>query len=305
MAEKIKKSLSWITFFTIAILIVGSGLYPFFFSSVKSATTSTVTSQVAVGNAIPVVSSVELDLPSSLVENSSVTATCTATITDTNGGATVSYATATMYYSNVADGPSCNDDNNDCYTQIACSLGNPSGNTIYATCTEAIWFYAIPTDGGATTWNCDVIAEDNQTDTATSTDATPAEIATLNAVEITSSVAYGTLSVGATSSASQTTIATTTGNAALDLLSSSTDFILAGGVATIAGDKQVYSLSDVAYESMTTCATTSYSSIEAVLAKPTASPSNSTDTIYWKMSIPAGAGVGTYNSTSSIVATAD
>ncbi len=303
MPEKTKRTISWTIFFGIAFLMIGIGFasfwtFSFWSPAVKAVTTNTVIAQVEVGNDSPTFSSVYLDLPTALAENSTITATCTATVIDLQGGNTVEYATATMYLDSA--GASCDDDDNDCYTQIACSLGDVSGNNVYATCTEPIWFFAVPGE-----WNCKVIAEDNQAATGSSMTIIPVDMPTLNALQITSSIDYEILSTGATSSASQTTIATTTGNAALDLLASSTDFILAGNGVTIGGDEQVYSLIDNPYESMTSCSTTSYDKIEAVLIKPTQSPSNSFDTVYWKMKVPSGTAAGTYNSTTSIVATPD
>ncbi len=303
MAEKTKRTISWTIFFGIAFLMIGIGFASFWSPAVKAVTTSTVTSQVQVGNATPTVSDVELDLPTALTENGTTTATCTATITDTNGGGTVDHATATMYLTSA--GASCDDDGNDCYTQIACNLGEIDGNNVYATCTADIWFFATPTDAVADTWDCDVIAEDNQTATATNTTSVHPDMPTLNALQIITSIDYNVLSTGATSTDSEETIATTTGNAALDLLASSTDFILAGNGVTIGGDEQVYSLIDDPYESMTSCSTTSWVTIHAVLIKPTQTPSNSVGTVYWKMRIPESASVGTYNSTTSIVATPD
>ena len=156
MPEKIKILVPWIVFLSLAGLVVGAGLYPFWFPAVKADTTSTVISQVEVGNATPTVSAVTLALPAALTENTTTTATCTATIVDDNGGDTVDYATATIYRSGV--GSSCSASNNNCYTQVTCSLGDIDGNTVYATCTVGLWFHTDPTDAGtysAEDWNCD------------------------------------------------------------------------------------------------------------------------------------------------------
>ncbi len=266
---------------------------------------------VGIPNNPPTVPSVNLiPYPSITVnENGTTTATCTATIEDLDGGDQITAATATIYRSGVAATSSCSQDNNNCYQDITCDLSDPPvGNNKYATCTADIWFHADPTDSGdysGETWQCYVIARDNQGATGNNTDGDPPELNTLNAVIIISSINYGKLGGGGTSTDSQTTIATTTGNAALDLLASSTDFILVGNGTTIPGDKQAYSLSNVAYESMTSCSTTSWERIETELDKPYSDPSTSTDTIYWKMGIPLGQTFGIYYATTSIVATAD
>ncbi|GAI29745.1 unnamed protein product, partial [marine sediment metagenome] len=207
-------------------------------------------------NAIPTVSAVNLTpSPIVLTENTTTTVTCTATITDTDGGVTISSATGTIYRSGV--GYSCSQDDNNCYPNKTCTLSAADGNNKYATCTADIWFHADPTDAGVyegETWQCYIIAEDDQAATATNTDDTPPELNTLNALIVTGSISYGTLAAGATSSASEIVVATTTGNAAIDVNISGTD--MTTSTYSIPVSHQEYATSSVDYGSGTDASNT-------------------------------------------------
>lgn len=250
-------------------------------------------------NATPSVSSVNLTpSPIVLTENTTTTVTCTATITDTDGGATISSATGTIYRSGV--GYSCSQNDNNCYPNKACTLSAADGNNKYATCTADIWFHADPTDSGdysGDTWQCYIIAEDDQGATATNTDDTPPELNTLNALIVTSSISYGTLAPGATSSASQITTVTTTGNTAIDVNISGAD--MTTSTYSIPVSQQEYATSSVDYGSGTDASSTA---VTLVLesGKPTTHPSNQADDIYWRIEIPSGQEPVTYYGTTTI-----
>ena len=307
MAEKIKKSIPWLVFIVLAGLIVGVGLYSFLpprVPGVKAgdAATSTVLPQVEVANATPSVS-VELILPTALTENTTTTATCTATITDTDGGSDVAQATATIYRSQgaVID-ETCTKNYNRCYSTSSLSATSVAGDNYYATFTVDIWFHAEPGE-----WNCYVITEDNQAAVGTSTDSTPPEMATTSALIVESSINYQTLGPGATSSASQQTQATTTGNAAIDIkLKGTNDFSSNGN--SFEADQQEYSTSEVDYGSGTELATTSYATLELASLKPELHnpiQSTATDIVYWRIGIPADQAPGSYVGTTSAAAVLD
>jgi len=312
MAEKIKKSIPGFMFLVLAgviVMISFSSVWPLKTPGVKAETTTTFTPQVTVGNATPTVSSVELTpSPIVLTDNTTTTVTCTATINDTDGGTTISAATGTIYRSDV--GSSCSSDDNSCYPDNTCTLSAADGNNKYATCTADIWFHADPTDAGTyegQTWQCYVIAEDDQGATDSDTDTTPPELNTLAALTITSSIDYETLFAGATSSSSKTTTATTTGNTAIDVKIRGTDMEKDGG-ATIPGAQQEYATSSVDYGLGTDMSTTTYVALELESLKPVQHnpvQATATDDILWRIGIPVDQVSGIYYGTTTVAAQAD
>jgi len=263
--------------------------------------------EATITNSAPSLSSVDLNGGSAitLTENATTTITCTGTITDTNGGSDISSATSSVYRSDL--GSSCTADDENCYKigSSECVLGTPSGNDRSATCTTNIWFFADPTDSGtysASTWQCEITATDAQSAQGSGTDATPPELNTLVALDVTSSIDYGTLSAGDTvDPITMTTTATTTGNASIDVQLSGTDLT---GAGTIDVGQQKYATSSVAYSGATALSGTP-TTLELESTKPTENPSNQSDVVYWGISIPAGQTVGEYDGTNTFTAIAD
>ena len=304
MAEKAKKSIPWLLILALIALSCGIG-FQLGVPKIK-ADTNTVTPTVTVGNAAPTVSNVNLTPdPIVVTENTTTTVTCTATLTDTNGGNDISSATATIYRSGV--GSNCSADDNNCYKVASCTLGTASGNDRSATCTADIWFHAEPTDSGTyegETWQCEVTAADSQSATGSGTDSTPPELEAQNAITVTASINYGTLSPGATSSASEIITATTTGNTAVDVQLSGTDMTSTSTTSTIPVAQQEYALSSVEYGSGTDLSGTP-APLELESVKPTTHPSDQSDDIYWRIGIPSGQDPGTYTGTTTVDAIAD
>lgn len=264
------------------------------------------TSTVTVGNAAPIVSNVVLNGGDniSLTENTTTNVICTATITDNNGGSDITSATAVIYRTGV--GYNCTADDNNCYRNISCTLSAPEGNNRYATCTAAIWFHAEPTDTGSPwesdNWTCYVLAQDTQNATGTAT-SSAVELNTLRALDFSSLIDYGTYGPGqGDASTTHETIATTTGNSAIDVELSGTNMTSNGN--SIPVSQEHYATSTVAW-SDGIALTTNPTAFEVDLPKPTTHPSNSTDIIYWGIQIPSGQPVGTYTGTVTVNAIAD
>ena len=260
----------------------------------------------------PAVDSVNLTPdPINLSENTTTTVTCAATVSDADGGNTITSATATVYRSGV--GYSCAANDNNCYPNITPSATSTSGNYFYATFTVDLWFHAEPTDEGdyataqgwnTQTWQCYVIAKDNQGATATGTDSTPPDLNTLLALTVTPTIDYGTLAGGATSSASEIITVTTTGNVPIDVELSGTDMTSTSTTSTIPVGQQEYALSSVEYGSGTDLSGTP-APLELESVKPTTHPSDQSDDIYWRIGIPSGQDPGTYTGTTTVDAIAD
>lgn len=189
-------------------------------------------SSASVTNALPVASSVSLDAGAAsvtLTEATTKTVTATFTVTDNNGCGDIDSGSpdtiAVFYRTNVAGGAGCTPNSANCYSMScsqdvgSCTAGGADLTATY-TCTAAVQFYADPTDSGATyeanEWTATATPRDNAgTDGTTSTDTI--EMNSLTALNVTSTIAYGALALGAnTGTTDQTTVTTNTGNRQID-----------------------------------------------------------------------------------------
>lgn len=284
----------------------------------------TASTSVTVGNSAPVTSAATFNGGSNvtLTENTFVNATGTVTVTDANGCSTITSVSAKFYLASSSNsGSACSYDGNNCYTSVcvATTTGNQctggSDTSVEYDCGFAVWYTAIPTDGGSGAWTSSLWSF-----AATSTDGTDShvatntaqtiEVATLNALNVTASIAYGTVGANSdTGSTNQTTTVTVTGNAALDTEISGdvmcTDYnTCSGGV--MQPSQQEYNLSSFTYGAGTDlAATTSPATVETVLAKPTATTSAVTDDVFWGIGIPNGQTTGSYTGQNTFSAVSD
>lgn len=192
---------------------------------VQIARADDVTSSASVTNVVPISSGVMLapDLPTiTLTENSTTPVTVTATVTDDNGCENISAVSVKLFRTDKT--AACGDDPNDCYTQAAtldsgsCTPGGSDLSANYSA-TISAQYYADPTDVGSanagTTWSAHVTPSDGLGGTAGADDVK--EMSTLTALNVTSTIAYGSLALGAdTGTSDQTTVVTNTGNVAID-----------------------------------------------------------------------------------------
>ena len=289
----------------------------------------TSTTSVTVGNSNPSVSAVSMNYGNNvtLVENTFVHATATMTVTDANGCSTISAVQAKFAFAtSVADmwGANCSYDANICYRAHSC-VATTTGNACSGggdtsaeyDCKFEIWYPARPTDGSSpgltsASWFLSATATDAAAGTghATNTGQT-IEVNTLNALNVTGSIGYGTVSANSnTGGSNQTVTHTNTGNTALDNAISGD--VMCTDYPTCASDgmmpsQQKFDLIDQTYASLanTLAATTSPASIEVVLATSTATTSAVTDLSYWGIAIPSGQATGSYTGQNTVTATAD
>ncbi len=210
----------------------------------------------AVGsNALPIVSGVSVDsgaVSVTLTENTTKNVICSGTATDTNGYEDIERVGAFFYRTSI--GTSSASDNNNLYRLYGDSECIPSGgagNSETYTCTFPIQYYADATDAGsaysADTWSCEMHAYDGA---ATGTPAVDTiEVASLLALDVTSTIAYGTVNANTdTGTTNQSTTVTNTGNVDMDPQLSGiamTD----GGSGSILASQQKYSASAFTYSS--------------------------------------------------------
>ncbi|HXF44030.1 MAG TPA: hypothetical protein VNK70_01010 [Candidatus Paceibacterota bacterium] len=263
-------------------------------------------------NSAPSVSAVDiLPSPITLTENGTSTVTITATITDTNGCtdvATNGTTTATLYRSSL--GASCSADANNCYTNIpmADAGGTCTGggdNSFNASGTVQVWYIAQATDASSSfssdTWQATVKAIDAASASSTATDASPPELNTLLAIDVTGTINYGTVNPDATST-TQTVTITNTGNY------NSTDATFSGvnlesGANSIAVGSQRYSTTTNEFWDYLDYVLSGIDTFrELNITKATATTSPSTQSHFWAIKVPLGTAVGTYNGTTTITA---
>jgi len=306
MLSHIFKMSSKIIFCLLFIVSAFGGLFSF----APDAKAILATSSVTVTNSLPVASSTSIDAGAvsvTLTESATSTVTATFTVTDNNGCEDIDSGTpdtvAVFYRTNVAGGAACTPDAANCYSMsctgpTACT---PGGSDLTATfsCTADVEFYADPTDAGsaydATTWTATATPRDSA-----GTDGTPnadtIEMDSLTALDVTSTISYSALALGAdTATEDQPTTVTNTGNRTIDTQ--------VGGYGSVSEDtySMVCTIGNiaVALEKYSLAAATAYASKTALVTNATpdtvqtslAQGAASTDIIYWGMGLPA-TGVG-------------
>ncbi len=267
---------------------------------------------VTVGNNTPTVSAVNISSsPIVLNENGTTTVTITATVTDSNGCDEVftnGTTTATLYRSGV--GASCSVDANNCYVNVpltevgnTCTGGSDTEGD--ASGTVQVWYIAEATDASSSnsgdTWQATVKAIDNSNASSTNTDASPPELSTLLAINVTASMSYGSVSAGATS----TTVSASTTNTG-NYNSTDSNFsgvnLESGGNSIAVGQQKYSTTTSEAWDYMDYTLSGTPTRRELNVAKGTATGTPSQQGSFWAISVPGGQAAGTYNGTTTIEA---
>jgi hypothetical protein len=271
-----------------------------------------------VNNVAPVVSSVTVNggADISLTEGTTTSVVVGATVTDNNACGDISTVESSLYRSGITYGGcdiNAEDDSNDCYAQVTCTIvggGNTCDGATDAsadyTCTVDVQYHADPTDAAtiytAEEWLATVNAIDNNAATDNTEVSAGVELLSLVGYDVTSSIAYGSLSVGQSNDPlDKITTVTATGNVGLDMEVSGTDMD-DGGVNTIAVAQQRYALAaSTAYASGSQLSGTD-TEIELNCSKTTITGSPETAGTWWGLEIPGGTVAGTYSGSNTLVA---
>ncbi|MBU0646659.1 hypothetical protein KJ611_04310 [Patescibacteria group bacterium] len=261
------------------------------------------------GGARPAASAVSIDSGAAsvnLTENTTTTVSCTATVSDTDGYASITSVKAQLYRTGV--GSAAADDNNNHYTlegDSECVPSSGSGNTEYYTCDFEVYYYADPTDAGAYSaqqWECLVIPEDAGGQGTPDSDGI--EMNSLAALNVTSAINYGTLDLGEdTNLVRQNATITNTGNVNIDVEFSGTNMSCDSGFVPVGGQK--YSTKDEKYSLMDYVLSASPVEQDIDLAAQTDDAVVSTDEIYWGLAAPATGAGGYCTGTNTISAVND
>ena len=185
---------------------------------------ATASTSADVTNSVPVASSASLDGGSSitLFANSDKIISASVTITDNNGCGDISSVNATLFDTNTTSDAANNNrthyENSACVSNGGCTLGGTDLTDTY-NCSFTLAHYANPTDAGSNhsvnTWTVNITPFDNATGTV---DTDSQEINTLTAFTASSTLAFGTLALGADTGTTNTNGSiTNTGNEQLDV----------------------------------------------------------------------------------------
>ena len=302
MAKKIEKSIPWLTILAIGMMVIfGAG------TVLKEVIADTAQPSVTVGNVAPTVGAVTLDGGSNItvVENTTTSISGTTSITDDNGANDISTVTSSLYLNATGSCGSGDDADNEswCYytsNSDDCSTTScASAKECVWSCTFDVYYFAAPTTPttsyGDNMWEMHVTAVDSGSNSDGAT--TSEELNTLYALDVSSSIPYGSVNPGATST-DQLQNATNTGNYAIDVYLSG-DNMDDGGSNSIGVGQQKYSSSSLGDWTGTALSGTA-TGLDLDLAVSDATPtSDSADAIYWQIKIPDPQAAASYTGTNT------
>ncbi|MCC7574006.1 hypothetical protein KO361_00235 [Candidatus Woesearchaeota archaeon] len=245
-----------------------------------------VTTRVNVTNAGPEILQVIMDNTQTLSAGTTKNIFCNATILDWNGWDDITEVNATFYH--VTSTHESADDGNTHYTNTSCSIINHDGlYTANYTCSFNVIHYA---NNG--TWTCNVTTKDtfNFTDTLSNTTI----INELYALNVTSLIDYGNLTVTETSD-NQTATITNFGNMDINVSVfgyGGTDPVVGAGLAMICDrgsnitiENQRFSSIDVDWDFKTQLSSTPQD-LGVMLSQPTDLTPIINRTTYWQLYVP-------------------
>ena len=253
----------------------------------------------------------------------------TVTVTDDNGGSDLVSATGVLYDADAVGLTSgtCEANERNCYPDVTCVAGTPSGANLSYTCDFTVWFNAYASDASAQGWRFHVNPADGQgpvtdlPDSDTGTVPHGIQVNALQAINVTDaqnsanpSIAYGQLYFGGISAGLPVTIQNY-GNQPIDTLIQGTDMQNGGGASILAAQqKWNATVQNFDYASsgnaLVTNAASAHSAAEgcADLDEPVradhASGSGSDKTLFWKIQIPLTQDAGIYSGANTFAAAA-
>lgn len=235
--------------------------------------------------AAPTVGAVTATDPINLVAAATKTVWCNATVTDEDGYTNITGVNATLWDSATTTEAAADDGGNH-YTNSSCGLAGGSGNSINASCSFALRWFANPA-----TWTCKLVVTDS---TSAGSNETNTTVNQLKSISVTSSITFPEQALGSTTTDAneRNVIVNNTGNVAINVsvygygASESDGYCL---VCTVGGSEipvgnMKYSLSAAqSFGSMTALTSSAVTITDFNLAKG----ASSTKSVYWKLQIPS------------------
>ena len=255
--------------------------------------TNIASSPVVTVSAALIVDNVQLNgqVAIDLIENTTKSVSATADISHPSDCNLITNVLAKIYRSGVSNGKDCTPGNNNCYSVASCSVTSCVGTDATYTCTIDMQFHADPTDESAEYWRAWIEATDGVLTDSNYSPADAPDVNTLSALNIDlGSIDYSTVNPNNVSS-QKTIEVQTTGNAPIDVKLSGIDMTWSGN--TILVGQQKYSAdSDFDWEIEGAVLDGTPTCHELFTIKPTESPTNATENIYWKLKVPTGKPAG-------------
>jgi len=283
-----------------------------------------------INNIAPGVSNVIINAGNNitLTANSTQSVNIKATVSDTNGCSdlAVNPVTSKTYRSGVT-AAGCTSTNSSCYliTSTFCTVD--SGNTctggtdtnVDYNCTVSMQYYTDPTDGLTATyspyynqnWLATVSATDLHSANGSLESSTGVEVNSINAMDISTTINYGSVGAGATSGGGLINIpvtVTNVGNVGLDTevlgngagLCSGAFPTCAEYVIPLSNQKFEYLNNTTTFAAGTHSLSTTPVALSLGILKPTAVSNPTTKNIYWALSVPLGQEPASYSGSNTV-----
>jgi len=266
------------------ILTLYNALFSFSYSVGENYRNVSIDARVNITNAVPMIEAVRVDSPVTLNAGSTTLVYCNVSVLDYNGNGDINYTSAVLY-SNASSSPGAADNNNTHYTNTNCTVAAQSGDYKNFSCNFTVYYYAV---NGS--WICNATTYDFHAFNDSEVNLTT--INALLALNVTSLVDYGNLSVGDTS-ANQTLDVTNIGNRDINVsvkgygLSPNDGLAFVCDQGNISIENEKYSVDiDALYAAKTPLSSTFTNITDLTITKQTDSVVVKTNTTYWQLYVP-------------------
>lgn len=241
--------------------------------------------------------------PLTLTAGTTTTYHMNGTFRDGDGWTDVSQVDAVLYRSGIRDGSDCNANGKYCYRITNCTK-EYAGIKNYGKwdCPVNMQYFADRTDAGtysSETWNMAITLTHGLSQQVTF-DTYTNEVSTLSAIGSGSStIDFGSLELGESSSSSAVFPVTNYGNSAVKVNVSSTGMSCDTG--TIDPNNQKFDTSDVAYATMSGTLDEVATTAIASLAQQVNDSTPSVQNIYWRIQVPSSGVEGSCSGSTNVV----
>lgn len=242
-----------------------------------------------------------------LVAGSTKTIYVNGVVEDLNGRDDIIGVALVFYRSSVSGGSACASDKNQCYLDAVCDTQTNADSSQYDySCQIQLSYFIDSTSAGGAypfdNWVAEVSVSDG---VATGSDQETKEVQTLLALNVPSSVDFGTLSLGDETSSenNQAMVVTQRGNDEADVEVSSSAAMSCTINGTIPVANQQWSLTDIGYGASGTAALSGTpTDTNLYVDYQTDEATAPTETVYWNIAIPSGGVEGTCSGATTIAA---
>jgi hypothetical protein len=219
-----------------------------------------------------------------------------ATVTDVNGGASVSSASGTLYHETALSGDA--NDENIHITNATCGLGTVDGNDVPVICNFTMDFMAL-----SGTWTANITAVDSESAQVSGIDTNTVNT-NIGLDVVNASVDFSSLELGANSSSATELTIRSQGNVVIDAEFKGTNYSCTT-TGTIPVGNTKYGLSTGSYDDLTTALTEGYVEQTGFNLGIRDSGVDVDKLEYWGIKIPDAGVSGTCTNTLTVTAIAD